>query len=151
FLVSFDGERDDQRLYSKLEAEAEGILAWAVEGCLEWRDGGLKTPDKVLAATKQYRAEQDVLGQFIAEDCVLGLDYRETSRNLFEGYLKWCAKTRNKEISFGLFTRKLTERQFEQKDSGGKCWRLGIVLRAEESDSPPEDGGVPSEPEDLPF
>jgi putative DNA primase/helicase len=155
FLVNFDGDRDDKELPAKLEAEAEGILAWAVEGCLEWISGGLQTPEKVLSATKAYRAEQDVLGQFIAEACVEGPDYRETTRALFDRYAKWCSETRNKEITFALFGRKLTERGFEPKESNGKSWRQGLAIRLEQDDQAAEDDpqsdGHSAEPSDLPF
>jgi len=155
FLVNFDGDRDDKELPAKLEAEAEGILAWAVEGCLEWIKGGLQTPEKVLSATKAYRAEQDTLGQFITEACVEGPDYRETTRALFDRYGKWCSETRNKEITFALFGRKLTERGFEPKESNGKSWRQGLAIRLEQDDQAAEEGpqsdGYSAEPSDLPF
>jgi putative DNA primase/helicase len=51
----------------KLLAEAEGILAWLVEGCLDWERNGLIVPAEVEVATGEYRAESDVVGRFLAE------------------------------------------------------------------------------------
>jgi putative DNA primase/helicase len=154
FLVDFTG-REDKELDKKLQGEAEGILAWAVEGCLEWLRDGLQTPDKVLAATAKYRAEQDVLGQFIADVCVVGPDYRVEAKELFALYCKWCEETRTTQLSMGLFRRKLTDRRFEPKESNGKSFRLGLGIRAEGVNQPAEEdpqGDLDrAEPGDLPF
>src|SRR5262249_7628395 len=59
-----DGDlRTDPHLPEKLASEVEGILAWCVRGCLEWQQIGLKAPQRVLAATEEYRADEDVVGQ----------------------------------------------------------------------------------------
>jgi putative DNA primase/helicase len=148
FLVDFTG-REDKELDKKLQAEAEGILAWAVEGCLEWQRDGLQTPEKVLAATAKYRAEQDVLGQFLTECCVVGPDYRAEAKELFARYGEWCSETKTTQLPMGFFRRKLTERGFEPKESNGKSWRLGLGLQAKDGD----EAEVVHEPEpvDLPF
>jgi putative DNA primase/helicase len=154
FLVDFTG-REDKELDKKLKAEAEGILAWAVEGCLEWQRDGLQTPEKVLAATAKYRAEQDVLGQFLAEVCVVGPDYRAEAKELFALYCKWCEETRTTQLSMGLFRRKLTDRGFEPKESNGKSFRLGLGIRAKDGDQPAEEdsqrGLDQAEEGELPF
>jgi P4 family phage/plasmid primase-like protien len=46
------------------------ILAWAVVGCQQWRDRGLRTVAAVREATQAYRAEQDPLSEFFADHCV---------------------------------------------------------------------------------
>lgn len=154
FLVDFKG-REDPGLYAKLEAEAEGILAWAVEGCLEWKRNGLQTPEKVLAATARYRAEQDTLGQFLAECCVEGPDCRAEAKELFSRYCKWCEETRTTQLAVGLFRRKLTDRGFETKESNGKSYRLRLGIRTEDGDHAveenPESDLANAEPVDLPF
>ena len=65
----------DLGLESKLTEELPGILAWAVRGCLQWQKQGLKPPQIVQDATEVYKAEQDALGQFIEDCCVLGKDH----------------------------------------------------------------------------
>ena len=57
-LVPFDQtipehERDHE-LSNKLKAEWPGILAWMLEGCLEWQKIGLSPPEIVRAATDNY-------------------------------------------------------------------------------------------------
>jgi putative DNA primase/helicase len=63
FAVSFKG-REDERLKETLLAEADGILAWAIEGCLAWQRHGLRPPAIVMAATEEYRTESDAFRMF---------------------------------------------------------------------------------------
>ena len=58
------------------EQELPGILAWAVQGCLEWQRDGLGEAEAVEQATRQYRQDEDVLGAFLAECCELGGEAR---------------------------------------------------------------------------
>ncbi|MCX6022166.1 MAG: phage/plasmid primase, P4 family [Chloroflexi bacterium] len=71
FTVTIPAEERDRNLSDKLEAEADGILRWAVEGCLEWQIHGLGEPDEVREATANYRAEMDVPGGFFSDCCVV--------------------------------------------------------------------------------
>lgn len=48
------------------------ILAWAVQGCVEWQRGGLAVPDVITTATAEYRSDMDPLRDFLAEYCELG-------------------------------------------------------------------------------
>ena len=72
FTVTIPAEEIDKSLPRKLLAEAEGILAWAVEGALEWRRNGLGKPPEVTAANDDWKAENDQLGRFIEDCCVVG-------------------------------------------------------------------------------
>src|SRR5207249_3939926 len=71
FTVTIPPEEQDKNLPDKLRAELTGILRWAVEGCLSWQKEGLGTPPDVIQATASYRAEMDLLADFIADECVL--------------------------------------------------------------------------------
>ncbi|MCS3521846.1 phage/plasmid primase, P4 family [Bradyrhizobium elkanii] len=58
----------DHELGEKLRAEWPGILRWMIEGCLAWqKEKGIKRPEIVVEATKEYFNEQDLLGQWIEE------------------------------------------------------------------------------------
>ena len=72
-------------LSEKLQAEAEGILVWLVKGCLAWqRDKGLTDPPEVQEATAQYKAEMDVLGEFLDDNCVFDSAGQITARAIYE-------------------------------------------------------------------
>jgi putative DNA primase/helicase len=51
FEVKIPDAEQDKELKVKLRDELPGILAWAVRGCLDWQQGGLREPPQVLAAT----------------------------------------------------------------------------------------------------
>ena len=72
FTVTIPDNEQDKQLPEKLAAERSGILNWAILGCLDWQERGLADPPVVTAATKQYRTEQDVLGKFLEDRCVVG-------------------------------------------------------------------------------
>jgi len=67
FEVTIPKEDRDHALGSRLKDEGPGILAWAVEGLRAWQKDGLKPPEKIIAATEEYREEQDFLGPFLDE------------------------------------------------------------------------------------
>jgi phage/plasmid-associated DNA primase len=117
----------DKKLPEKLRAASPGILAWAVEGCLEWQLDGLQAPDEVRQATGEYRSEMDVIGAFLSECCVLGAEQTVSAADLYRAYSEWCketGETADKQCKFG---GRLTERgRFERYrggKSGGHRWR----------------------------
>lgn len=63
----------DRQLEEKLRAEWPAILRWMIEGCLDWQEHGLVRSDSVVEATEAYFAEQDLIGQWLAEKCVVRL------------------------------------------------------------------------------
>src|SRR5690606_28194592 len=72
FTVTIPKAERDPSLPEKLVAEWSGILAWAIEGCLEWQRIGLAPPPAVLDATEEYLADEDATGRFRDERCATG-------------------------------------------------------------------------------
>ncbi len=64
FTITVPANQRDKHLQQKLLQERDGILAWAVAGCLDWQAHGLVKPAKVLEATDEYFGEEDVIGEF---------------------------------------------------------------------------------------
>lgn len=87
---------DGGQLEAALRAEAEGILAWAVRGAVEWyalRDRGesLPIPATVRDQNAEYRAEQDRLAEFLESPAVvIGPGERGQSTALYKAYSDWC-------------------------------------------------------------
>jgi putative DNA primase/helicase len=125
-----ENRRQDKQLGAKLAAEAEGILAWMVRGCLDWQREGMPVPEKVRAATSDYRREQDLLAQWIEEKCLTGnTTLRAKASELYGSYRAWCERAGEEEIMNQTgFGTALTERGYERHKTGGTIWRLGIAL-----------------------
>lgn len=124
-------ERDPEvkRILRDPEISGPAIMAWLVEGCLMWQIEGLKIPDSVKAATDDYRQEQDVLRDFIAE--ALYVDDHATCGNseLYEAYQAW-SRSVGEKYSLGRkkFTQKMEAKGFDQVRDGSRRYWLGIGI-----------------------
>ena len=83
----------DVNLAGKLKAEWPGILAWMIEGCLEWQKRGLDAPECVLKATDDYLDGEDTIGQWIGNRCKLEQYGRANLKDLFESWKYFCELT----------------------------------------------------------
>lgn len=130
FNVTIPDTEIDPDLPTKLEAELPGILAWAVKGCLDWQRYGLKEPEVVTTATTNYRHEQDILGDFIEDCCILEPLATIPKADLKGEYERWCKENNNDPVSQRTFKARLTEKGINDSKSGSiRYWR-GITLRS---------------------
>jgi putative DNA primase/helicase len=135
-LIPFDIRIPDQhrRPHDQIEAslrqEYSGILAWMVRGCIEWYSEGLKIPNEVHAASKQYRDDMDSIGQFIGESCVVDETTTCDGEVLWEAYKKWCGSNGEKFKQQKLFAINIKERGYNQEmyEDGRRLW-FGIDVR----------------------
>ncbi len=81
----------DKTLMASLRDEAEGILAWLVEGAMLYEHEGLTPPREVTARTEEYLLEQDQLGRWLTtlERCAPGAGMRAS--DLYQQFGQWCA------------------------------------------------------------
>ncbi len=90
FTITVPPERRDKHLQQKLLAERDGILAWALEGCLAWqRLGRLDPPSQVVAATEEYFEAEDALGRWLEERCVRQANAKSLTAELFADWKQW--------------------------------------------------------------
>ena len=130
FTVTIPNEEVDPDLPSKLEAELPGILAWAVKGCLDWQRYGLREPDAVTTATASYRHEQDILGDFIEDCCILELLASIPKADLKDEYHKWCQDNSVEPVSQRTFKVRLIEKGITESKSGSIRYWKGITLKS---------------------
>ncbi|HSY21914.1 MAG TPA: phage/plasmid primase, P4 family [Polyangiaceae bacterium] len=110
WLVNLAENEQDKTLPDKLLAEAPGILAWCVRGCLSWQHNGLSEPSAVRAATTAYREENDSLGEFFRLHVIFevtGTIARATLREAYEGHAK---ENGAQPLGAKRFTARLRER-----------------------------------------
>jgi len=115
FKQKFTGKRRDSKLRQKLESELSGILAWAVQGCLEWQLSGLGTASVVKAATLDYRRESDQIARFLKERCSRRADDQTSGHELYEAYSQWCADRGEKPEANNTFAKTLAEHGIGKK------------------------------------
>jgi putative DNA primase/helicase len=90
YVVPFDqvyeGQHVDQHLDEKLQAEWPGIFSWLIDGCLDWQANGFSVPAKVRTATDAYFDRQDVFAQWLDQECVRGIELKDTNKRLFKSW-----------------------------------------------------------------
>jgi len=84
-------ETPDMQLEEKLLNEAPGILRWMIDGCLDWQANGLSRPASVIAATESYFEDQDLMSQWIADECDLDPGSRYKNQPVGALYAAWTA------------------------------------------------------------
>jgi len=137
----FEKKRDPE-LPEKLQAEASGILASLVRGCLEWqRMGGLCPPDDVKNATVQYQKDEDILGDFTAECVQEKPDGEVRAKDFYITYKHWCQTYGHMPLSGTKFGKQMAERYTKIGDGKGNVYK-GIVLIVFYEDVKIEDGGT---------
>ncbi|MBW4092192.1 MAG: hypothetical protein HIU82_13945 [Proteobacteria bacterium] len=119
FAVEIPPEERDTELPDRLRAEWPGILAWAVAGCLAWQGQGLRAPGAVKAATDEYLAGEDALGQWLAECCILRPREYALSASLFASWDRWCHQAGERAGSLKAFSQALAARRFIPRRQGG--------------------------------
>lgn len=135
FNVQIPEAERDPHLDAKLKAEADGILAWAIGGAIDWAHGGLTQPAAVIRSTRTYRAEQDTLGDFLTERCHLAEGAWATVGHTFEAYVAWCEANGERPRSNRWLTQQLAARGIGrgQLTTGDRARTyLGLGLLTEE-------------------
>lgn len=128
FTVTMPDDKAKLDVPDLLKQELPGILAWLVRGCLAWQAEGLKAPRVVTKATDEYREAEDILGGFISEHCILGVNEKAQAGELYACYKRWAEASGHQVRSLTDFGKAITERGFEKKRSEGIKY-LGLRLR----------------------
>lgn len=119
----------DQSLPNALARELPGILAWCVQGCLQWQQHGLATPQVILDAMADYRTESDTLGRFIDEGCTLGPRLKVSTNALFGRYREYCEAACERYLSAKDFPSEMERRGFQRVKSHGLKYFQGVELK----------------------
>jgi putative DNA primase/helicase len=133
-LLPFDFKppAPDRELERTLLAEAPAILRWAINGCLDWQARGLVRPDVVKAATADYFEAQDMLGQFLEEQCDVdpGNSYKtERSADVFFRWSEFAKAASEPAGSRKAFAEKLKGRGVQSSRTRDARLFVGIRLK----------------------
>ena len=114
-----------------LDAERDGILSWAVRGCLEWQRAGLRVPEVLRRATQEYRDDTDVLGAWFRECCEPKPGEAVRVSTLYESYRQHCSEAGLAPMARLVFSRRIKAAPLSLKDrrSNGETRILNVALR----------------------
>lgn len=133
-MIPFDAKipKEEQilRLADRIvEQEAEGVLAWLVYYCKQWRDSGLGSSVAVEEAVTQYRVESDVLGHFLEECTQPSPMFSCRASDLYDRYSRWSKNQGSKPMTNTAFGRRLGDRGLEKyKDMTGWHYRKIAII-----------------------
>jgi putative DNA primase/helicase len=126
-----ENERDPEikRALRDDPAEKSAVLAWAVQGALQWQQRGLAVPESVKAYTADYRAENDRLGEWFADSVTLEPVATTSAKELRASYDDWCSANGEKPIRRELFAAALKARGCDSyRGKGGTRHWQGVQV-----------------------
>ncbi|GAA1064724.1 phage/plasmid primase, P4 family [Streptomyces asiaticus] len=132
--ATFRGKNADPELPAKLKAEAEGVLAWAVRGAVEWYASGLQEPSAVQQDTADYRESEDRLQEWLEACLVQEPGARIAPMQLRRAYAEWCedaGMSRKEQLSGWSLGVEVEARGFPKKKVGGRWGFQGIRLKTD--------------------
>jgi putative DNA primase/helicase len=137
FAVTIPADERDLQLVEKLKVEWAGILAWLIEGCLQWQRHGLQPPRAVLGATTAYLEAEDGLAAWIDERCERDPSAWGQSTALFASWKAWAEPAGENPGTKKRFAQSLVNRGFarHKKNHGQGFYGLRIVP---ENDAQPD-------------
>lgn len=128
--------KTDRALGLTLLGELEGIMARAVEGCIEWQHAGLRPPASVRQSVADLREDMDPVGEAVGQLTVESTNGHKLRHSaLYDAYQGWC---RENGIRFPVSSKTLMKRmkgkghELVVGRANARCW-LGIQLREGES------------------
>jgi putative DNA primase/helicase len=90
----------------------------------------LVPPKAVLAATEDYRQDNDWLGRWIEEGCDLDPGAKVPTRTLYSEFELWAEQELGWRVTASRFARELADRGFEkEKGTGGVRCTIGLRLK----------------------
>jgi P4 family phage/plasmid primase-like protien len=144
FSVIIPPEKKNKNLTDELKAEWPGILAWAIEGCLEWqRLGGLAPPKAVTDSTESYLESEDVLGEWLNDCCIRDANAWEGTTALFNSWKGWAVGREEWIGSETTFSKRLEDRgEFKRRKNTEQTKRgfVGLRLKTPEEKGKAEKG-----------
>ncbi len=129
FAVTISSEEREPNLSERLKAEWPGILAWMIEGCVEWQKSGLAPPEAVTAATTAYLEAEDAVLAWIDECCERDPGSWSASNALYTSWKAWADKIGEYAGSSKGFGQTLEARGFPRRRRMNARGYLGLRVK----------------------
>lgn len=132
-----NGPKADTGLTARIvDSELPGVMNWILAGLDSYRDVGLDEPEAVRQEVAEYRAESDVVQQFIAENSVdegplvVEAGQSMSGQELWRMFTAWCVDNKAPSGKINAFWSRLDALGFtSDKDKAGLRARRGIGIR----------------------
>ena len=124
FSVTIPQGKQDKRLLEKLISEGPGILNYLLKALKIYFANGLEMPKTLSKATQKYRTEQDVVQQFLDDECVTTPEKTIPKSTLYSKYTLWCSANGLYGVSSNRLSRKLKAKGFKLREDK-RTW-LGV-------------------------
>lgn len=145
FLHTVPKELRNPHLEDQLvEQEGPQILAWIVQGAVDYLAHGIARPDSVEAATTSYATAQDTVGRFVEDCCQIAppgtQSYSLPSSQLRQVYETWCRQEGETPVTAKALTVAITTRFGVTSSRTRNARQLdGIRLRPDLDASPDDE------------
>lgn len=137
FTVTIPQDQRDDTLTERLRTEQAGILAWAVEGCMDWQARGLCPPKAVLEATSAYLEAEDATAAWIEAACTRDVNGWETTTALFQSWKEWADKSGEFVGALKRFVQAMETRGFHPERRKYGRGFIGLQINPKEQEPAP--------------
>ncbi len=128
FKVTIPDDKQDLELIDKLRMELPGIAAWLASGCMQAQVDGLGDPESVRVATAEYRQSEDLIAQFVEDECIESPTATIPKGELYRAFVEWSAE--RFPMSKKAFGLALEDRSYDETKLtiGGRRQRVWIGI-----------------------
>lgn len=149
-LVPFTREVPAEKMVDDLQntlvaEHGPAIMAWIAAGAAAYATAGLQEPSTVKAATDDYAANQDTVGRFLDDRCLLGGgdNVKLKVSIVREAYEAWCRAEGEQPVTAKAFGIAMQRKGVSSlKGSRGVRLYSGISMLGDEEDAPHADADV---------
>jgi P4 family phage/plasmid primase-like protien len=122
----------NKALARELREELPGVMRWAIDGALMWRQSGLAEPASLRQEAQAWRDGEDTLGNFLRECCVVAEGARVGSAELYVAYQAFALSNGFHPMNNQRFPQQLEMRLLGQAEKSrskkGWTWKgLGLL------------------------
>jgi putative DNA primase/helicase len=125
----------DMDLENKLKLESEGIFYLIAQFAKRYHESGMVEPVKVLEWSNDYIEDNDPIGQFLQDRCVVERHAKANAALMYESYRDWATQRDLEPGSQNGFGRMMTRRFTKVKTRTGAVYHgiglLGAMKLAE--------------------
>jgi putative DNA primase/helicase len=117
------------------------ILAWALQGCLDWQargkgKAGLAEPACIRQATADYRKDLNPLNDFVSDSCIVDPTAWVSGHDLRSAYARWCRESGFRAVGSNAFHSLLVASGFLSESRDGARAYVGLRLAARQRAEP---------------